>query len=507
MTTFGVAYVGPQAAAATEMPVAVEDFAYPDAAKIQAEQKILLKRGDGHITLVDCAAGTPDILVKSRAGLKNYCFDVNAPKGFVTLEIPSAFGIWTEDFPVKATITTDGTDKTVVDAPANDYKPFGEAGDSGAPSILVELRVTGEDVNPPAPSGDMTLAFTGKLTIGDSKRSCTAALVDPYWVLTAKHCFADNPADTSTVTAGAPKDKTTATVGRTDLATSGGHTTEISQIVPHADRDLVMARLAKPATAVAPVPLSSAAPTAGEALTAVGFGRTRTEWVPSKLHSATFTVGTLTPTSFPMTAKAPADATICQGDAGGPAVRTENGKPALVGITGRSSQGGCLGSGTTTTGASDIRIDGAQNWVKQVRFTTASIKNVNSNRCLYVPWQTAGNDAVVKQYDCAPEYADQLWKVEPVAGGNYQIRNVNSNRCLWVPWQTAGNDAVVKQYDCAPGYADQHWKVEPVAGGNYQIRNVNSNRCLWVPWQTAGNDAVVKQYDCDSRYADQLWKL
>ncbi|MFG2995211.1 hypothetical protein [Streptomyces sp. NPDC048340] len=143
VTTLGVAYAGPQTAGATtagEMPSAIEDFAYPDAAKIQAEQQIILKRGDGHITLTTCE-GTPDITVKSRTGQKLYCFDVNAPKGYVTLELPDAFGIWTEAFPVKATITADGTNKTVIDAPANDYKPFGEAGDTGERSILLELRV------------------------------------------------------------------------------------------------------------------------------------------------------------------------------------------------------------------------------------------------------------------------------------------------------------------------------------------------------------------------------
>ncbi|MEV6957444.1 hypothetical protein, partial [Streptomyces sp. NPDC051183] len=87
VTTLGVAYAGPQTAGATtagEMPSAIEDFAYPDAAKIQAEQQIILKRGDGHITLTTCE-GTPDITVKSRTGQKLYCFDVNAPKGYVTL--------------------------------------------------------------------------------------------------------------------------------------------------------------------------------------------------------------------------------------------------------------------------------------------------------------------------------------------------------------------------------------------------------------------------------------
>ncbi|RPK23174.1 hypothetical protein EES37_38250 [Streptomyces sp. ADI91-18] len=144
-TTLGVAHAGPQSpsgvTAGGEMPSAVEGFAYPNAPKIQAEQQILLKRGDGHITLADCNAGTPDIKVRSRTGQKFFCFDVNAPKGYVTLELPASYGLWTKDYPVKATITAAGT-QTVIDAPANDYKPFGESGDSGAKSILVELRVT-----------------------------------------------------------------------------------------------------------------------------------------------------------------------------------------------------------------------------------------------------------------------------------------------------------------------------------------------------------------------------
>ncbi|MFD5416897.1 hypothetical protein ACFWJT_02480 [Streptomyces sp. NPDC127069] len=144
--TLGVAYAGPQSPSGVtadgEMPDAVEDFAYPNSAKIQTEQQILLKRGDGHITLADCAAGTPDIRVKSRNGQKLYCFDVNAPKGYVTLELPGAFGIWTKDYPVKATVTAGGT-QSVIDTPANDYKPVGEGTVNGAPSVLVELRVGG----------------------------------------------------------------------------------------------------------------------------------------------------------------------------------------------------------------------------------------------------------------------------------------------------------------------------------------------------------------------------
>ncbi|MFH8260713.1 trypsin-like serine protease [Streptomyces roseolus] len=349
------------------MSYAMEEHSYPEASKLQAEKAIILKRGDGQLVLAACN-GTQDIMVNSRAGVKDYCFDIKSKPAYLSLELPDAYGIWTEAYPVKTTIEANGT-KTVVDAPANDFTGYGEATGTPVRSTLIELRVTGENTNPPAPSGDATLAFTGKITIGDSKRSCTATLVDPSWVLTAKHCFADNPADTSTVTAGAPKEKTTVTVGRTDLTTSGGHTTEITQLVPHDDRDVVMARLAQPAASITPVPLSTAAPTTGEALTVAGFGRTKTEWVPSKLHSASFTVGAVEAAGFPIKAKTPLDATICQGDAGGPALRTENGKPTLVGITTRSWETGCLDANPshTSTGGFDVRTDDIRDWIQQTR--------------------------------------------------------------------------------------------------------------------------------------------
>lgn len=44
---------------------AVEDFKYPNADKILAEQNIVLKRGDGHITLADCAGGSRQLEIRS----------------------------------------------------------------------------------------------------------------------------------------------------------------------------------------------------------------------------------------------------------------------------------------------------------------------------------------------------------------------------------------------------------------------------------------------------------
>ncbi|MFF4922506.1 hypothetical protein ACFY4B_18165 [Kitasatospora sp. NPDC001261] len=128
-------------AAGDTMPSAVEDFLHPGSERIFQEQKISLKQGDGHIMLTDCKSAY-DIQVKSRTGQKNYCFSVNAKQGYLTMEIPEAYGIWTEDHPVQAKITSSGKE-SIVSAPKNDYTTFGEAGDSGQHSVLIELRVTG----------------------------------------------------------------------------------------------------------------------------------------------------------------------------------------------------------------------------------------------------------------------------------------------------------------------------------------------------------------------------
>ncbi|MFD8917648.1 hypothetical protein ACFV0Y_07500 [Streptomyces sp. NPDC059569] len=133
------------AAAVGAMPVTVEDFSYPGAAKVQQERGVTLKRGDGHIWLTDVTAlndcvDPSNIAIEARKGV--YCFKTNAKSGYLTLELPDAFNIWTQDHPVKATLTADGKD-TVVNAPADDLTPVGESGDTGLRSVLVEIRVTG----------------------------------------------------------------------------------------------------------------------------------------------------------------------------------------------------------------------------------------------------------------------------------------------------------------------------------------------------------------------------
>ncbi|GAA2469671.1 hypothetical protein ACFPFX_35140 [Streptomyces mauvecolor] len=130
----------PAAAASDEMPSTIEDFNYPDAAKIQAEKGITLKRGDGHIVLTACD-GTEGIKVISKTGQKDYCFAVKAKRGYVALELAKAYGIWTKADPVKTTIKDPDGDITVINAPANTFTGYGEATAERVPASLIELRV------------------------------------------------------------------------------------------------------------------------------------------------------------------------------------------------------------------------------------------------------------------------------------------------------------------------------------------------------------------------------
>ncbi|PKV82815.1 hypothetical protein [Streptomyces sp. TLI_146] len=134
------------AIANTEPPSAVEDFNYPGADRILAEQDLKLGKGDGGILLTECTADSWNIKV---AAIKNWatsehCFKTPGKTGYLSLEVTGTFSIQTADRSVRATLTSEGKKKTV-DAPKGLVTPVG-AGDipgGGKDATLVELRVTG----------------------------------------------------------------------------------------------------------------------------------------------------------------------------------------------------------------------------------------------------------------------------------------------------------------------------------------------------------------------------
>ncbi len=310
-----------------------------------------------------------------------------------------------------------------------------------------------------------SFTFTAKLDIGsqiDGQRSCSAALVAQQWLVTAASCFADNPAQSIKIPAGAPKLKTTATIGRSDLTRETGSVVDVVELVPREDRDLVMAKLAQPVTGVAPASLGFNAPVNGEDLWLTGYGRTKDEWAPDRLHYAKFSVGAVKDTAVSLVGKSDG-AAVCQGDTGGPAFRNMNGRFELVGVNSRSWQGGCFGTDEkeTRTGAIDTRVDDIAAWIQTTSsrdllrgktwtdaqhmvpgYFTGGSPGGSRHMDLFVAWKDGsasvfqGADHNNPKYPFTAEYkiAGSGWQYAvSVAGGNFTGSGTDG---LVVRWRT-----------------------------------------------------------------------
>src|SRR3954451_11488798 len=110
------------------------------------------------------------------------------------------------------------------------------------------------------PAADGAYRFVAKISVG-SLRSCTGALVDPQWVITATSCFSDHGGP---VAAGAPAQPATVTVGRAALSGTGGVVAPVVQLVPHPDRGVTLAKLPLRTTVAAPVAVSATPAAVGD---------------------------------------------------------------------------------------------------------------------------------------------------------------------------------------------------------------------------------------------------
>ncbi|MFK4106963.1 hypothetical protein ACI2L1_44380 [Streptomyces sp. NPDC019531] len=132
---------GPTALVAEDAPgYTVEDFSYPQADKILAEKNIVLKRGDGHITLADCVGGTGLLEIMARDRADKICFKVVGNSGWLTLEIPAVFAIRGNDYSTTVDMTV-GSEQKSFDIAENSWTAVGEAADpEGREHMLVEIR-------------------------------------------------------------------------------------------------------------------------------------------------------------------------------------------------------------------------------------------------------------------------------------------------------------------------------------------------------------------------------
>ncbi|KPH99874.1 hypothetical protein OV450_0722 [Actinobacteria bacterium OV450] len=120
---------------------AIEDFAYPNADKILAEKKIKLKSGDGHILLAECT-GAPELMEVFSHKNEKVCFRVTGDKGYLSLEIPSVFGVKGNNYAAQVDMSVGAEEKTFT-VDKNAWTAVGEtADDQGREFMLLEIRTS-----------------------------------------------------------------------------------------------------------------------------------------------------------------------------------------------------------------------------------------------------------------------------------------------------------------------------------------------------------------------------
>ncbi|MEV7095958.1 trypsin-like serine protease [Amycolatopsis sp. NPDC051045] len=339
---------------------------------------------------------------------------------------------------------------------------------------------------------DGSYGFVAKI---NGALGCTGALIDAEWVITAKSCFGTD------VVAGAPATPVTATIGKASLSATIGHTVNVVQLVPHADRDVVLARLALPVFDVAPIAIAATPVAAGNVLRVAGFGRTTTEWVPDRFSTTQFKVDTVAPSTLAITGTAQADATTCKGDAGGPAFRENGGTFELVGINLSSWQHGCYTESETRIGTTESRVDDLASWVAQsTAAQSAVIKGKASGQCLDQDYTGNQEHPTVQAWQCwTPTTGNQQWTLVRVAGADtVQIVNKLSGKCLDQAFANNQPTALVQAWQCWTTVQDnQRWVIQPHYEDNtITLVNKKSGQCLDQTFTNGTAQPAVQAWQC-----------
>jgi hypothetical protein len=137
----------------------------------------------------------------------------------------------------------------------------------------------------------------------------------------------------------------------------------------------------------------------------------------------------------------------------------------------------------------------------QAQNSPTTFINLNSRKCLDVYNWSKSTTAVIDQWTCGNNQANQLWTpVAPSGGLGYELVNVNSGLCLESDG-TPGDD--LNQLVCNANNLNEQW--DPYGYDVYQnYVNLGDGYCLDAYGSGTSNGTLVDSWYCNNG-KNQFW--
>ena len=343
-------------------------------------------------------------------------------------------------------------------------------------------------------SADQVRAIGSMTGGGPGGIFCSATLIAPKWVLTAKHC-------------GVSTGDTFCVGTRSDQATCFA----IARVVNHGSRDTTLLELRDDVTQrlpnVDPIPIIAqglGSSWVGHSAEAAGYGQTENGSTGRRYFTAEpiVEVG-----GEYVSVDGQGRHGLCYGDSGGPLMTiASDGSVRVIGdLTG--GDGSCVDVDNYT------RIDVTRDWINGYTGgdgpgpgpgRTAHLVARHSGKCMDVASSGTANGTNVQQWTCNGTGA-QRFDVEDLGSGRYRLVNTNSGKCVDVAGAGTGNGVNIQIWSCNGGDG-QAFRLESASGGYQTLVNVNSNRCVDVKGAGTADGANIHQWRCHGR-DNQQWQI